>query len=333
MNGGKRILVCGAGSIGRRHIHNLKSLGARVSVWRARPHLAAELAAELEVPVHTELQPALADVEAVVVATATDEHLPVALAAARAGKDLFLEKPVSHTLDGIPELRRLLAGRVVEVGCQLRAHPALRHLAARLRAGGDGPIRTFRCAVGQRLDTWRPGTDYRHCYSADAARGGGALFDLIHEIDLVHWLMGRVVAVCARLNTVGDLELRADDLANLIFTTDRGAVGQVQMDMLSPVYRRDLEVVLQKAIYRWDDRHGQLTRLDADGPTVVHRVADDFTRNTLFLNHMSHFLQRLDNPAILPYCSLEAGIRALETALAAREADAGGRSVELGERE
>jgi len=325
----KRILVCGSGSIGRRHIRNLKALGAEVSVWRARSQLAAQLSTELEVPIHTDLERAIVGVDAVVVATATDKHLSVAMAAAKAGKAIFLEKPVSHSLAGIAELRQQCEQRVVEVGCQLRAHPLLRRLSEIISEGHEGPLYTFRCAVGQRLDTWRPGTDYKHSYSASVARGGGALFDLIHEIDLVHWLMGRAVIVSARLSTLSDLELQADDLANLIIATDRGAVGQVQMDMLSPVYRRDLEVVLQKALYRWNDQTGLLIRMDAHGQTVVAQVPDGFERNTLFLNHMSHFLERLDNPAILPYCSLDEGIQALVTVLAAMKANATKQSVEL----
>jgi predicted dehydrogenase len=326
-----RVLVCGAGSIGRRHIGNLRRLGAEVSGWRSRTDAGEALARELGIRVHAGLGEAIEAADAVVVATATDRHLEPALAALRAGRALFLEKPVSHSLDGVPELAALAQGRIVEVGCQLRAHPSLRVLAERLAAGADGPVLTFRGAVGQRLDTWRPGTDYRACYSVDASRGGGALFDLVHEIDLVHWLVGPVASVAARLDQAGGLELRAEDLANLILATADGATGLLQLDMLSPVYRRDFELVLRDAVWRWDYAAGTLARDAAGGVEIVHRLPPTFERNDLFLAHMRHFLDRLRDPSLPPLCSLDDGIAVLRTADAARRAAAGRRFVDVAE--
>ena len=325
----KRVLVCGAGSIGQRHIRNLQTLGVEVSAWRARPELCMPLAETFGIAVYADWKQAIDLVDAVVVATSTDQHMPMALAALRAGKHLFLEKPVAHTLDGIDELLALAKDRVVEVGCQLRAHPNLRRLAEILAKGESGPVYTFRLAVGQRLDTWRPGTDYKNGYSAHAHRGGGALLDLVHEIDLVHWLMGPVKTVVAQLSTLSDLGLQADDLANLLLTTDKGAVGHVQMDMLSPVYRRGLEIILQKAVFRWDYVTGILRCEDSNGERIVDQISVGWERNDLYLQHMAHFLQGLDTPNSLPYCSLEDGVAVLNIALAAKKSSETGRSIGL----
>ena len=325
----KRFLVCGAGSIGQRHIRNLKTLGVEVSAWRMRLELRTQVAEMFGIPVHADLEQAMAHVDAVVVATATDQHMPVALAALRAGKHLFLEKPVAATMEGVAELQALATGRIIEVGCQLRAHPNLRCLSQTLARGDGGPLYTFSLAVGQRLDAWRPNTNYRTSYSADARRGGGALFDLVHEIDLVQWLIGPVRAVAAQLSTVSDLDLQADDLANLILTIDSGAVGQVQMDMLSPVYRRRLEIVLQNTIFRWDYVTGTLSCEDTKGERIVDRIPVGWERNDLFLQHMDHFLRRIDTPTMLPYCSLEDSVAVLKVALAAKMASETGQRVGL----
>jgi len=326
-----RILVCGAGSVGRRHVANLLALGAEPSVWRERADAAAALQAELGVPVHADLDHALArPLDGVVVATATDRHLRPALAALERGLALFLEKPVSHSADGVAALAASARGRVAEVGCQLRAHPSLRALAGALVAGADGPVLSFRAVVGQRLDAWRPGADYRRGYSADAARGGGALLDLIHELDLVHWLAGPAAEVAASLDRLSDQDLACEDLATLIVRTRAGAVGTVQMDMLSPAYRRDLEVVCARAVWRFDYAAGTLTRADAAGASVVHRVPDGFERNDMFLAHMRRFLDRIADPGLPPLCPLDDGIAALAAALAARRAAASGRFERVG---
>src|SRR5262245_11890925 len=261
-----RVLVCGAGSIGRRHIANLSALGATVTAWRKRSDQADALAREFGIIVYPDLIAAIADADAVVVATDTDRHMEPALAAARAGKALFIEKPVSHSSEGVDTLLALVRRNnlVVEVGCQLRAHPHLRELHDRIWSGEDGPVYVIRAAVGQRLDAWRPGSDYRRSYSADAARGGGALMDLIHEIDLALWLAGPVVGVKAVTAKLSDLAICADDVACLTLTARSGALAQIEMDMVSPVYRRSLEIVTRDAIYRHDDSTG-LLRVDSQG--------------------------------------------------------------------
>jgi predicted dehydrogenase len=122
---GKHVLVCGAGSIGRRHIANLLRLGAEVSVWRARSELLDDIACDLPVQVCADLPNAIAEADAVVVATATDQHVAIAAKALKAGRDLIIEKPLSHDWTGVDSLRCLAEGRIVEVGCQFRAHPQI----------------------------------------------------------------------------------------------------------------------------------------------------------------------------------------------------------------
>jgi predicted dehydrogenase len=322
----KRILVCGAGSIGRRHIANLKALGAEPMLWRARTDLVDKARAELAVTCHADRAALMDRADAVVVATAPDSHTEIAMEALSRGLPLFIEKPLAHSREGVARVMEMAreGGAPVEIGCQLRYHPALQAMAARLADRPDGPVLTFRACVGQRLDHWRPGTDHRASFSADAARGGGALFELVHELDLVRWILGPVSGVQANLATVGDLGIRADDLANLTLTLDSGGIGQVQIDMLSPIYRRDLEIVCRDAIWRFDYVTGHATRHAGDAATTVAAPPDGFERNDLFLDHMRHFLCRIDDPGLPAGCGLEDGVDVLDYALAARASHAAG---------
>ena len=128
---GKRVLVCGAGSIGRRYSNNLLQLGAEVLVWRARRELLVEIARDFPVQACTNLNSCLAVIEAGVVATATDEHVAIDKAALKAGRVLIIKKPLSHDWVGIDNLSRRVKGKVIEVGFHVRAHPNLIALAAR----------------------------------------------------------------------------------------------------------------------------------------------------------------------------------------------------------
>lgn len=315
-----KVVVFGAGSIGRRHIENLLTLNCEVAVWRQRVELGKELQDLYDVTVFEDALKAIETADAVVVATATDQHMDVAIAGAKAGKALYIEKPLSSSSQQVRELVNKIEEHrlVVEMGCQYRSHPSLQYIRKQAEKFIDGPILSMRAAVGQRLDQWRPGTDPLLSYSADSGRGGGALFDLIHEIDLALWIAGPISDVFADLRTVGDLKMRAEDMASLTLSAQNNAVIQLQMDMVSPTYRRNLELVCRDAIYRWDDTSGIVVRSDIAGTNVVHQTPHDFERNTLFLNHMDHFLSRLDDPTVAARCPVGDGVTALNIALAAR---------------
>lgn len=324
---GAPLLVCGGGSIGRRHIGNLLQLGTPVIGWRARAEKTEEMARDFGIPTMLDLDEAIEAAHAVVVATATDRHMEPALKALRAGKPVFLEKPVSHSRKGIAELAALAEGKVVEVGCQLRAHPSLVVLRSQLT--NSSRVAGYRLVMGQRLDQWRPDSDYRQGYSADAARGGGALFDLVHQIDLALWLFGPARQVAAMLDRRGDLAIAGDDFSNVTLRHADGTVGQIQLDMISPAYRGGAEVVTLEDVFDWSLATGALTRRRGEASEIVASVPDGFQRNDLFLAHMRHFLSRLDDPSLPALCPLSGGIAALDILLAARKSHEESRFVTL----
>ena len=315
-----KVLVCGAGSIGIRHIKNLQLLGIDVSVWRNRSNLIYKLKDELGVKVYSSIEEAIDNADAVVIATVTSDHIELALKAAKMGKHIFIEKPISNTLYSLNELKNLVQKKqlIFEVGCQLRAHPSLQILSKLLSQEDYGPLYTYRAVVGQRLEDWRPGTDYTKSYSSNAELGGGALLDLIHEIDLVYWITGSIDSVFASLNQVSDQIINCEDLVNIVLTNSNGAVGQLQMDMLSPEYRRGIELVYKEGVFYWDYVAGTLIYKKNGLSTLIDKVSGEFNRNSLFISHMKHFINRISHPDILPLCSIDDGIVSLCIAEAAR---------------
>ena len=124
-----KFMIAGLGSIGRRHFRNLLALGERdILLYRTQQSTLPddELAG---FPVETDLQSALAHhPQAVIVANPTALHLEVAIPAAETGCSLLLEKPVSHSMEGMDQLEQTMersGGRLL-VGFQFRFHPVKR---------------------------------------------------------------------------------------------------------------------------------------------------------------------------------------------------------------
>jgi predicted dehydrogenase len=126
-----KILIAGLGSIGRRHLRNLLALGERDILLY---HTGRSVLPEDELrgfPVETELAAALEHhPEAVIVANPTALHLEVAIPAAERGCHLLVEKPLSHSLEGVERLQEAVrrGGGQVLVGFQFRFHPGLQKI-------------------------------------------------------------------------------------------------------------------------------------------------------------------------------------------------------------
>src|SRR3954469_18236676 len=186
-----RVLISGLGSIGRRHLRNLLRLGVGdILLHRTRPDPLEEAP---ELPVFTDLARALAErPDVVIVSNPTAHHLRVAVPAAEAGCHLFIEKPLSHSWDGVEELLATIRGRklIAMMGFDLRFEPGLRRIKGLLAGGAIGRVTAIQAQVGQYLPDWHPGEDYRRGVSARKETGGGVILDLIHELDYVTWLVG-----------------------------------------------------------------------------------------------------------------------------------------------
>lgn len=334
-----RFLVVGTGSIGRRHIANLIAMGHLPQAHSVRAagdpqarFLGASAGIEPDtVPLVARWREALAEVDAVVVANRTDQHLSTALEAARAGCHLFIEKPLGADLLGVQALvdeveRRRL---VVECGFMLRMHPNVIWMREALRGGLLGEVFHARAAIGQWLADWRPGTDHRQSYSARRGMGGGVIFDLVHELDLVQALVAPACEVTAMTRQVQELQIETEAVAQIGLRLDNGALAQVHLDYVRPGYGREMEIVGRRGVLRWDYPSGTVSLEDGSGAArIVHRVPDGFVRNTMFEHHMAHFVQRLQGPSAAAASPLDEAVAVLRTALAAHASARDGRVVD-----
>jgi predicted dehydrogenase len=90
------------------------------------------------------------DINAVVIAVPDHSHAMIAIAACKAGKDVYLEKPMTFTIKEGQELRRVVreTGRVLAVGSQQRSDPNFQHAVQLIQSGAIGQIEKVHAYVG-----------------------------------------------------------------------------------------------------------------------------------------------------------------------------------------
>lgn len=328
-----RYLICGLGSIGRRHLRNLQALGeSDIVLYRTgRSTLPNDELADF--PTASDLAEALESwsPQAVLVTNPTALHMEVALPAARAGAALFIEKPVAHNMEQAEELAALAADRTL-VGYHFRFHPTLRLAYQLVQEGAIGQPVSASVCWGEYLPGWHPWEDHRSSYSARADLGGGVILTLSHPFDYLRWILGEVRQVRASVGRVTALGLAVEEAAEITLHHESGCMSQIHLDYLRNPPRHDLEVVGSGGMLRWEAESGLLQQWGADGQLSLERRPDPgFERNTLFLDEIEHF-RRLVAGVEAPICSLADGLAALQIALAARRSAADSQVIELATR-
>jgi predicted dehydrogenase len=193
------ILVLGCGSIGERHLRCFQKTGrATVAGCDTNPVLRERIASTYGVPVFDDFRVALKSQPwtAVVVCVPAHLHIPCSLAALEAGAAVFIEKPLTISLDGVDSLIEAAArsGRYNAVAYVFHAMPWVAAARDFLLSGELGRPLHLAVTAGQHFPTFRPA--YREIYYTKHETGGGAIQDaLTHLINAVEWIVGPVTRI------------------------------------------------------------------------------------------------------------------------------------------
>jgi myo-inositol 2-dehydrogenase/D-chiro-inositol 1-dehydrogenase len=242
----------GAGRIGRMHAENLaqRSDARLVYVVDTKPEAARALAEPLGAR-QAAAEAAFSDpqVHAVLIASSTGSHADLSIAAARAGKAIFCEKPVDLTLPKVDRcIKEVRKARVpMFVGFNRRFDPSFRDLKKRLDAGAIGKLEQV---IITNRDPGLP--DLRFLASS-----GGLFLDFtIHDFDMARWLLGEEpVEVFAWGAVLVDPRVRTEgkdiDTAMLLLRTASGKMCHIN-NTRRAVYGYDqrIEVLGAKGMLR-----------------------------------------------------------------------------------
>ena len=243
----------------------------------------------------------------------TDAHLEYGLKAIAAGRAVFMEKPITRTLEEAEKLLQaaskaavpLMPGQVVRFFPEYSAarkrvisgaigKPA----AARTRRGGGPPLGG--------ADNW----------FMDFARSGGVLVDLaIHDFDWLRWTFGEVKSLYAR--SVAAATGTGPDYGLATLTFDSGLIAHVEATWMDPSgFRTAFEVCGSEGMIEFDSRTSPPLRLLQAGKSAAESPlapADD-----PYYLELRGFLDAVHDGAEPPVSGVD-GLLSLGIALAALE--------------
>jgi predicted dehydrogenase len=293
----KKVAVIGLGSISTRHRKNLKLLFPKVEllVMSASGRIPNENISDSDGIAASIDELIQAQVELVIVASPAPLHAQHSIPFIEAGIPILIEKPVTASVEDAKAINRAieLYQTPISVGYCLRYLPSAQKLKTLLEQGIIGTLYNAHFEVGQYLPDWRLNKNYLDSVSAQKTLGGGALFELSHELDYAQWLLGPLHVKHAILRSSEELALDVEDTADIITMTELGAVTTIHLDFLQRKAHRKCSFVGSEGRIDWDLMLNKLTLITATETSVLY-CEPRWDKNQMYLAMLKDFVQMIE---------------------------------------
>lgn len=290
-----KIAFCGLGSIGKRHLRNVceylnqKDDTFTIDLYRSK--LGSDVPLDIQ-PLVTSIY-SYGDIaesnimyDVVFVTNPTSVHYDTIQKFKHRTKSFFIEKPVFDKTDIETSLFEELKDTICYVACPLRYSAALQYVKQNIDFSKSFSVRAISSSY---LPDWRPGQDYRKCYSAHRDMGGGVGIDLIHEWDYLTWLFGTPVETYSIQRKISNLEIDSDDVAIYIGRTSTTSI-ELHLDYFGRSMIRTLEMFLPDDTIRCDIEDGRIEYLRTG--KVIQLPSE---RNEYQMREIEHFFEIINN--------------------------------------
>jgi len=238
-----RIAVAGCGHWGKNLIRNFHSLGHLYAICDSNAAALALFAQQYPgVKACQDFTQLLLDpeVDAVALATPAEQHYPMTMAALRAGKDVFVEKPLALDAEDGREIVQAARSQqaVLMVGHLLRYHPAVRKMQELI---ADGALGRVDYIYSNRLSMGKIRKEENALWSFAP-----------HDISVILALIGQSpVQVTATGGAYLQPNIADVTISNLLF--DRGTRAHIFVSWLHPYKEQRLVVVGSKRMAVFED--------------------------------------------------------------------------------
>ena len=308
-----KVLVIGCGSIGYRHLKNVLALKkVSASACELDKTIVARISEEFAIPIFSDVDQALALMpDLAIIAVPNYLHIPLALKALKSNSHVFIEKPLSHSLDGFQDLKKLAErkNKKVFVGCNMRFHEPIEKIDEWLSEGRIGNLIHVKLSYGNYLPRSRD-TDYKKSYVLRPEQGGGILFDSVHELDLIRRWMHNPKLKLAHVQKSGTLDKDLDDSVDMVLETAAKQVAVLHSDYYRRERSRFYELIGTHGVIRWDalgknPENSTLTLTDSRGePKLELNYSLDL--NEMYKKEIRKFFQCIHDDETPPLSIVEA---------------------------
>ena len=331
-------LFVGLGSIGQRHLRNLKTLLPEAEIFAYRnsrnvPFLDEnnnvienrDISDFYKIREFNSLKEALKEKpEMVFITNPSIFHAEVAMEAIKSGAFVFVEKPLSTDINSakkIHDLEKKFGKNLCMVGFQYRYSQTLVKLKEIIEEDLIGKIINGNIANGEYLPSWHPYEDYRKNYASRRSLGGGAILTQIHDFDYSIYLFGMPRYLFATGGKLSNLDIDVEDCVNISVCFNYKNYDlpiNISLDYVSWPSRRFIKLFGDKGSIDCDLNKNIINVYLREREEILNFDYSQIQRNDIFVDELRNFIDFVRGKAE-PKVNIKEGIKSLEFALAAKE--------------
>lgn len=309
-----KVAIAGAGGIARRHLECLKAIPEVkiVAVTDVVLEKAQVMAAACGATAYGAVEPSLEKADALYILTPPSTHRPLAVAAAQAGKHVFMEKPISISIEDAEAI--IAVTKQANVKLMLAFNMRFRKgglMFKDIMASGQlGKVYNFWIhrmgPLGVSANNWRVDPNLL---------SGVAIESMSHDIDQVRWLCGEVKDVRATtFESRPDLPGYDTDI-NAAFTLANGTMAGLHVSWASPLGHNARGLIGTKGstmidgpnMWDWQFLHTKTAEMAHESISVIN---DMLNTTDSYLEESKHFIRCIENNQ-QPATTGEDGLKAL----------------------
>ncbi len=332
-----KILFIGLGSIGQRHLQNIKSLQRQKIIKNNIQFFALirnnsinriikegkcfkvnDIAKYYNLKSIESLKEAKKiKPDIVFITNPSVFHVKTALEFAKIGSNLFIEKPLGVNLNKLNELQRIVRKKrlITLVGYQTRFNPLIEEIKQMIKKGfkkiitGSFEWNTF-------LPLHHKYEDYSKGFAARKNLGGGVILGLIHEIDLIYYLLGLPKKLLAVGGKLSDLKMDVEDtiMSILEYKIGRKFIPvYLNLSYAQTKEVRKFKIQFTNSTLFMDLIKNKYELYDKQGD-LIRKKKSNIKRNDLFIKEVSYFLDCIKKRKDT-FINVSEGRKSLELAL------------------
>tara|TARA_Y100000590_G_scaffold462949_1_gene628434 strand:- start:1167 stop:2156 length:990 start_codon:yes stop_codon:yes gene_type:complete len=292
-----KILIIGFGSIGKRHMRNILSKkNMQVIICTKRNDFKNN---EKNVKIVKTIDEGIAErPDIAFVTNETSYHVNTAIKLAKEGIDLFIEKPLSSSTNGIKKLKKIVKdnGIISLIGCDHRFHPCLKKIKEVIDKKRLGRIMSVQVESSSLLSDWHPYEDYRKGYSAKEELGGGIAMTMTHELDFLRWFFGEIKEIFSITKKVSDLEISADDISTMTMIFKNNVIGELHLDYFARPQFKSCKIRGTRGTLYWNsDKNSVEIFYNNQKKWKIIFEEKNYERNEMFVKELEYFLKCVSN--------------------------------------
>lgn len=310
----KKILICGIGSIGQKHLSILRDYFSEIDLFalRSQSSHGGDVNRNFKKVFHSFESSLSVKPDGVIISTPASLHYQHAYYFSSHNIPILLEKPIGtgfETITSWIELKKLESRTPILVGYFLRHHPTIKLIRDQLLHQRLGKVLEADFYCGSWLPNWRKEKNYKSSVSALQSLGGGVLNEVSHEIDLANYLFDELKVVGSVLGKSSTLNIETESIATILATSNTCSVVTIRLNFCSLPPKRIITIRGEKGEIECDLLKGVVITRSANDEEVCEFSSD---YNAIYLEQMRHFLACINHQE-LPICTLDDGLKVLKT--------------------